>query len=514
MPITLSNSSLRWALKHVLREGDTDVFPRPFEFTIIKTNKTTTLAQLAQIEVASHHWEGVRRLMVPKADFAFRPVCQLDPLDAVIYAAIIKEIGLKIERKRQPKSADTVFSYRFEPSISGQLYTPITGWEGFWKTSLDLCKNYSHVLVTDITDFYNQIYHHTIENQLIECGVGRDYITSLKRLLANTTEGVSRGIPIGPHPSHLLAEMSLIPIDEFLRLLGVRFCRYVDDLHIFCESRARAHEVLYEFVEYLDKTQKLQTAKPKTRILTTAKFSQICAANAIDKPISNLERELLLTVRSHTRSPYQRISIRKLSPVDLSQLSQKNIEQVLSDYINASEVDYVRLRWFIRRLTQVGVPGAVEFIVSHFENFLPAIAEVARYFESASENFRGNWENIGNHMVRIYNSGIVQASEYLRVIVLSLFSGIEGIDHIDSLTSMYAASSPMCRRKILLAAAEARASSWLSGQKSAYKNADPWLRRAAIYSMRVLPSDERKFWSRSVKSHVRGLDRLIVDSII
>jgi hypothetical protein len=127
--------------------------------------------------------------MVPKGDFAFRAVCQLDPLDAIIYAAIIREIGSKIERKRQPILAGTVFSYRFAPSISGQLYKPITGWENFWRTSLQLCENYTHVLVTDIADFYNQIYHHTIENQLDICGVGQDYASALKKVTCKRDRG-------------------------------------------------------------------------------------------------------------------------------------------------------------------------------------------------------------------------------------------------------------------------------------------------------------------------------------
>jgi hypothetical protein len=189
--------------------------------------------------------------MVPKADFAFRPVCQLDPLDAILYAGIIKEIGGRIEKRRIIESEKTVFSYGFKPLASGQLYAPVTGWEDFWKESRDLCQKYSHVLVTDISDFYNQIYHHTIENQLDECGISSNFITALKRLLANTTEGVSRGVPIGPHPSHLLAEMSLIPVDRYIQSLGVVFCRYVDDIHIFCESRDKTHQVLYEIVQYL-----------------------------------------------------------------------------------------------------------------------------------------------------------------------------------------------------------------------------------------------------------------------
>jgi hypothetical protein len=71
----------------------------------------------------------------------------------------------------------------------------------------------------------------------------------------------------------------------------------------------------------------------------------------------------------------------------------------------------------------------------------------------------------------------------------------------------------MCQRKIMLAAAVARASSWLATLKGAYKNADPWNKRAIIYSLRALPRDEKDFWLKSVKKRVSGLDSFIVDFI-
>jgi hypothetical protein len=509
----LKPTSLAWGLKHVLKDGDTDIFPKPFGLAVVKRYSAKFLSKLASIEIESHTWEGPRRLMVPKADLAFRPICQLDPLDSILYAAIIREIGAKIERHRSKNSEQCVFSYRFAPLENGQLYRIQSGWEDFWKTSQALCAQYSHVLITDLADFYNQIYHHTIENQLDECGIDKPYRTSLKRLIANTTEGVSRGIPIGPHPSHLLAEMSLIPIDSFLKGLNVRFCRYVDDIHIFCKSRNHAHEVLYSLVEYLDKTQKLQTNKQKTRILNAAQFAKVCADNAIDKPINTLEQELLVAVRSYTQSPYERVPIKKVSVNDLTKLSRQNIESVLKEYIDAPDVDYVRLRWFIRRLTQVGVPGGIPFIVSRFEEFLPAISDVAQYFEAAAGNYKGDWKDIGGKILDMYESSIIQANEFLRVVVLSLFARVDGINHIDRVTSYFANATPMCRRKILLAAAESGAGAWLSSHKSLYKTSDDWTRRAAIYSMRALPADEKSFWLKSVQSRVDGLDRSIADDI-
>ncbi len=130
----------------------------------------------------------------------------------------------------------------------------------------------SHVATLDITDFYNQIYHHTVENQLIDSGVSNSYKKALVSLLETASDGVSRGLPTGPHGSNLLAEIVLIPLDNFLVLNGLSFCRYVDDIHIFCESHADAQNAIFQVADFLDKTQKLSLNKQKTSILNGSDF--------------------------------------------------------------------------------------------------------------------------------------------------------------------------------------------------------------------------------------------------
>ena len=44
----LKKSSLDWAVEHLINEGDTDLFPRPFEINIIKDNWN------------SLHWSSVK----------------------------------------------------------------------------------------------------------------------------------------------------------------------------------------------------------------------------------------------------------------------------------------------------------------------------------------------------------------------------------------------------------------------------------------------------------------------
>jgi hypothetical protein len=81
----LKETSLSWALKHVCKEGDTDLFPQPFEFDIIKKYWPTVLKA---VQINEHRWHGPRRLIVPKSEYGFRTVCQLDPQDSILFAAL------------------------------------------------------------------------------------------------------------------------------------------------------------------------------------------------------------------------------------------------------------------------------------------------------------------------------------------------------------------------------------------------------------------------------------------
>jgi hypothetical protein len=73
----------------------------------------------------------------------------------------------------------------------------------------------------------------------------------------------------------------------------------------------------------------------------------------------------------------------------------------------------------------LGVPGGVACMVKHFEELLPAVAEVGKYFEAAAPNFDGEWEDVGENLIALYDMPLVQASEYLQVVILSLFSRIK-----------------------------------------------------------------------------------------
>ena len=67
-------------------------------------------------------------------------------------------------------------------------------------------------------------------------GLPNQTIKRIVKLLESTTAGVSRGVPVGPHGIHLIAESTLIPIDNNLVQVGIDFIRYADDMIVFAED--------------------------------------------------------------------------------------------------------------------------------------------------------------------------------------------------------------------------------------------------------------------------------------
>jgi len=222
----LPRTTYTWAIRHLLAEGDTDLFPRPLELEALRYNWSYgVLNDFSQLDLSDYVWKGGRRFLVPKDILAFRQGTQLHPIDSVVFAALIRRLGSRLEQRRIPVRDQRVFSYRFAPTDDGRFYGDDTRWHEFWEVSRRKAQeaNCSHVLVADITDFYNQIYHHVIENQLRGAGLTEAQERIFKRFLTAYSETVSRGIPIGPHSVHLLVELSLHPIDEDLLGKGYDF---------------------------------------------------------------------------------------------------------------------------------------------------------------------------------------------------------------------------------------------------------------------------------------------------
>ncbi len=395
---TISEDSVRYALTSLIKLGDSDLFILPFEINVINEMGEEAIDKICSINFSNFSHGSCRNFIVPKEYLSTRRVTQLDPLDSIILTAIVYQYGQLIESRRIPIRDNQVFSYRFKPTPDGYMYDRNLNWNAFWKHCRNILYRHEYALYLDIADFYNQIYHHTLENQLAEATFPNQVLKWIITMCESDTAKVSRGIPVGPHATHLLAEASLIPIDNSLREHGVVFCRYVDDFIIFANSEEEVQSLAYLIGNILDKHQRLIVNRSKIKQMTKLEFQEHCERMLEDRPIDDIEESLTEIIQKHAKGdPYNPVMIFDLSDDELKQFSKENIEHVLKKYLETEPVDFVRLRWFLRRLSQVGHPAGLCFILKNMLSFLPAISDICRYIISIKTNDYDNWRSVGKY---------------------------------------------------------------------------------------------------------------------
>ncbi|MBK6692429.1 MAG: hypothetical protein IPG50_09520 [Myxococcales bacterium] len=197
---------MRWALRHLNEFGDTDLFPRPFELGIMAENQAKVIAHVRALDLPQYKWSEPRRALVLKDELAFRSATQLDPLDAVVFAALIRHDCKRLDARRGDDHESRVFSYGVEPRADGQL-SGKDRYREFWQRNAELAAEHAVVLTTDIS--ISTIRSITIRSSRAEdAGVSSDAFHAYVNLLRKSSVTTSRGIPIGPHGAHLLAEVA------------------------------------------------------------------------------------------------------------------------------------------------------------------------------------------------------------------------------------------------------------------------------------------------------------------
>lgn len=240
------------ALDNVISHGDTDVFPYPFENLVFYDQREDVLSLLESIhgdadfeERLAHFPPSNESLLAPIGYTGFRWATQLDPLWNVYLLRLVLSIADSIESARTDKAKDIVFSYRYHYDPSNHdVFQRDIGWTQFVRHSLQLSNDYSYVVVCDISDFYQRLGHHRLENALGQLHLREDRPWRIMKILAHFSGARSYGIPVGGPAARLLSELVLNHVDRLLILHKVPFCRFSDDYHIFANSVEQAYDHL------------------------------------------------------------------------------------------------------------------------------------------------------------------------------------------------------------------------------------------------------------------------------
>ncbi|TIQ37187.1 MAG: Retron-type reverse transcriptase [Mesorhizobium sp.] len=505
--MTLAKASIEWAIDFIYHHSDGDLFPKVLELAAVQERKGEFANEIAGKPLSGFKPGPHRRFIVPKDEVSFRQATQLTPLDSIILSAIAYEFGGGIEARR--RKSDQVFSYRFKPSAEHGLYNSHSAWNDFWKTAQRRASRAGAVLYCDIADFYNQIYHHTLENQLIASGFPNQATKWVISLMESTTAGVSRGVPVGPHATHLFAEASLIPIDNSMADSGIEFVRFADDIIVFSDDFKQARKALSRVASILDRQQRLTPQRHKTELFTPESFVARCAEMIEDRPISESEDRILGVLRRYTGgNPYISISYNDISEKDWAAFSEAAVSKVIAEYLGSKDVDYIRLRWFYRRLAQIGNPGAIDITLKNIEFLTPCFASICTYLSSVQGITREKWQEIGSDLLNLLQLEEIRESEYFRLSILSLFTRNSDINHFAALGRGYAGSDTFAKREITLAAKVNGANDWLRELKEDFGGMDYWQRLAYLFCCRGFPLDERKYFVNRLEFEDVFMDQL------
>jgi hypothetical protein len=509
------------ALKNVSNYGDTDIFPFPIENLIFFDEPIAAKEILTEIDTAFDQSLEQFPLLAVKSLAAvgysgFRWGTQIDPIWNAYLLSLVLRIGDDIEKARVPIERNVVFSYRYKPDTgTGQLFDSTIGWVGFQKHSVELARNYAYVLECDISDFYPRIYHHRLENALKKATKNSDVINQIKDILFRISEHVSYGLPVGGPAARLLSELLLNRIDRLLLNDEVVYCRFVDDFHIFANSKEEAHRVLVRLSELLMVNEGLSLQKTKTRILTSAEFLATSSFADENKP-ENTEQE---EARSFTRirlkyDPYSPTSEQDYEALK-SELSKFDIVGMLGRELLKSRIDEGltrRLLSAIRHISDDMKNQAISSMMQSLEVLYPVFPAVMILVRGVIDELSKETKEEIFVQLRslIKNSSYItqvpaNMSFALRVLALDSSEETEAI-----LARLFREPlNMMFKRDIILMMANRGADYWISNCRKQYSVLTQWERRALIVSSYIL-EDEGKHWREGIKKELSSFDQLIL----
>lgn len=244
------------AIADIVAHGDNDVLPFDVDTRFI-ADCSDTLAELAFEFRAAIEKKATKdckstlqaldvfseRLLAPVGPSGFRITTKIHPFWNIYLNALGVAVAERHEELRSPRA----HSYRFSTEGTS-LFDRSSSWRSFREASVDDCDEQSVtevVVQTDISSFYEHIYHHRLENFVRDLmPEGANHATQIDVLLGKLAVGRSFGLPVGGQCSRVLSEVLMSSIDRTLTAESVHWRRYVDDFVLIGASQRDAYRAL------------------------------------------------------------------------------------------------------------------------------------------------------------------------------------------------------------------------------------------------------------------------------
>lgn len=484
----LTDQSLEFAREHIHKFYDSDFFPKPVEFEALWHQWEDVKKELLSKNVTKFWITPPRAMTIAKPKAGFRVVHQLEPMEAIIYAALACHVATAVEAARMPLDQHIACSYRFQIA-DGSYFSGGSGWANFTTKTEALAAQFSHVLVTDITDFYNQIYIHRLNNAIETAEPSlKPVADDIEAFLSTINSKSSQGVPVGPAASIIMAEAVLIDVDVFLRDQGIAHTRYVDDIRIFSNSPRTLYQVLERLTLYLYENHRLTLSSEKTMVMDAKEYVQ----QHIHSTYADEKIELLETLEIF--NPYTN-EFEEVEVIvdDEEEVQKAQLEAAIEKVINYEHLDLGVARSVIRTARRNKISSIAHYLLANFEFFVPAVNDVALYLQEVTDT------DLAQELLPLFEA-LVDSEEFDSQLVRFWIEW-----HVAQ-HEVYMAS-PKIHQFVFagsnienqaLAAITTKNVAWVRNHKAGVYNLGGWARRAVLHSARVLPSDERNHWLKMI----------------
>lgn len=246
------------------RETDTDWFPDPWLWVDVD--------QMVEPVGSDQPEEDIEYALVPFLGGRKRKV----PVLGHNIRHWLMNATLQVMTAHDPILLSGVFSYRLMADGSYEHYREAN----YRRTKLEVALGTTneYVVTADINSFFRSV---TVEQLASVLGDAPGW-RGLSRVVTWLEERIGYALPEGHSASRSLANAALAPADL---VVEGRFTRWVDDYHVFCESRSNAERTLGELSEALGDLG-FTTSRTKTGVTLWDDFrSSILNISAItDEP--------------------------------------------------------------------------------------------------------------------------------------------------------------------------------------------------------------------------------------
>jgi len=530
------------AVQNIARFGDTDIFPFPVERHVFHELENDVLDLLGIMHAEFFGLKDANGDQIKEPSLSqfppvnvnalaqvghagFRSATQLDPMWNAYLLGITLSIGDEIERKRLPSAERSVFSYRIKGVPDDRtLFDTSISWRDFMLESIERAGKASYVVTCDIGDFYPRVYHHRIENAVMQIAQGTDLPKRLDKLLsAFTSGGTSFGLPVGGNAARILAELALNSTDHLLRMHQIQFCRYVDDYHLFASSREEAFRHLIFLSEKLLANDGLSLQKSKTRVTSAIEFAKVEQfVLGLEDPVDSLKEgagerdiETVRFMRLHIRyDPYSddpdgdfertREAVEKFDV--LSMLTA----EVAKVHIHGTLVK--QLLKAAKALSDDVLYKIVPVLLDNISSLGPVFPQLSILLKDVAPRLPPVMRSqIVTHLIAAIRGGDPALQLDLhRVYALRLIALEWTVESEALLVELFIEpkSSPLLRRDIILVMAVWGNHHWLSDTLKNFSNFGDWERRACIIASFRL-KDEGKHWRTNRAKSFSAFERLV-----